>query len=151
MTKGIPLRRSLALFWMVLFLLFQAGLGVHVHNCLHCGPQQTAVCVPTQSCHDCDDCHNSQDCRSCDDRNSQDCHSCHSCFILLKLSDYFPSETWHPMPLFSHDGLHQPIHIFEIQPVLAAQAFPEKAKGNPPSKAGNRRFIRFCHQITLYA
>ena len=29
-------KQLLALIWIVLFLLFQAGMGIHVRNCGHC-------------------------------------------------------------------------------------------------------------------
>ncbi len=130
-------KRLLALTWIVLFLLFQSGVGIHVRNCGHCCSHEKAVCHTHQECPG----HHSH----------QQCHNCPSCFKLLKLTDFFPSEKWNHMPVHVCNVSDNLLRVCRTEVPIAESELPVEEKGDPPSRAGSSRFIHFCHQNTLYA
>ena len=131
-------KQMLALIWIVLFMLFQSGVGIHVRNCGHCCSQEKAVCHT----HHETSAHHSH----------KECQNCPSCFKFLKLSECFPSEkTWHATPVSISSGQTERPYVCRKQLLPVAMTIPAGEKGDPPARAGSSRFIHFCHQNTLYA
>lgn len=130
-TKSVKFLQTSAFLWIMLFMFFQGGVGIHIHQCQHCGFHKTEICTENHENHD--------------------CHNCHQCFIVLKFSNYLPTESGPTIPILFENTLHTSQHInleltlSDIRPDFA------EVKGEPPAVAGNGRFLHFCQHLLFYA
>ena len=136
--KADRLRQIAAFLWIALLLFFQTGVGIHIHQCQHCGTHKTEICTEKHECHDCNGCHN-----------------CHNCFIILKLNDFFHSEKTQSLSPQATQRLFPTAEI-RINPMPNAttvhpDGWRQHGEASPPTRAGNDRYLHFSHRLLFYA
>jgi len=161
------LKRTSAVFLLVLFVAYSGGVGFSIHNCEHCDQKKVYLFQHPDCCyaateehhHQADNCE--KKCHHQEEKisekgktvNAPHCQPC--CFSeyqFYKIQGSYFASKYEKLVNIADFAVFTEIIPFDFARVIFEKiGFPFKNPDPPPLLPGGERFIVFSHQLLFYA